>query len=178
LIGISFGPESPWWLVRNNRLEEAEKALNRLSSGAVNNKLVLAMMVETDTLEFEMETGTRYWDVFEGTKLQREEIAVAVYTTQVFSGMYLVGYAAYFPNVSLLHLQAFVSKIPMSPAVGVSNQKAFGMSVEYLVLGFIGTCLSWILTPDLVADGYIILVLPSSRSSCLLLVFWIVLQII
>jgi SP family general alpha glucoside:H+ symporter-like MFS transporter len=71
------------------RLEEAEKALNRLSSGGVNNKLVLAMMVE-------METGTRYWDVFKGTNLRRTEIVVAVYTTQVFSGIYLVGYAAYF----------------------------------------------------------------------------------
>jgi SP family general alpha glucoside:H+ symporter-like MFS transporter len=96
LIGIPFAPESPWLLVRNNRLEEAEKALNRLSSGAVDNKLVLAMMVETDALELEMETGTRYWDVFKGTNLRRTEIAVAVYTTQVFSGIYLVGYAAYF----------------------------------------------------------------------------------
>jgi hypothetical protein len=96
LIGIPFAPESPWWLVRNNRLEEAEKALNRLSSGTVDNKLVLAMMVETDALELEMETGTRYWDVFKGTNLRRTENAVAVYTTQVFSGIYLVGYAAYF----------------------------------------------------------------------------------
>jgi SP family general alpha glucoside:H+ symporter-like MFS transporter len=71
------------------RLEEAEKALNRLSSRGVDNKLVLAMMVE-------METGTRYWDVFKGTNLRRTEIVVAVYTTQVFSGIYLVGYAAYF----------------------------------------------------------------------------------
>ena len=71
------------------RLEEAEKALNRLWSGGVDNKLVLAMMVE-------METGTRYWDVFKGTNLRRTEIVVAVYTTQVFSGIYLVGYAAYF----------------------------------------------------------------------------------
>jgi SP family general alpha glucoside:H+ symporter-like MFS transporter len=28
---------------------------------------------------------------------------------------------------------------------GVSGQKAFDMSVGYLALGFVGTCLSWIL---------------------------------
>jgi MFS transporter, SP family, general alpha glucoside:H+ symporter len=77
-------------------VEEAEKALNRLSSGEVDNKLVLAMMVETDRLEFEMETGSTYWDVFPKVNIRRTEIAVAVYTTQVFSGIYMVGYAAYF----------------------------------------------------------------------------------
>lgn len=96
LIGIPFAPESPWWLVRNNRLEEAEKSLNRLSSSKVDNKLVLAMMIETDRLELEMETGTTYWDVFNKVNRRRTEIAVAVFTTQVFSGIYLVGYAAYF----------------------------------------------------------------------------------
>ncbi|RDL29945.1 putative maltose permease [Venustampulla echinocandica] len=128
LIGIPFAPESPWWLVRNNRLEEAEKSLNRLSSHKVDNKLVLAMMIETDRLELEMETGTTYWDVFNKVNRRRTEIAVAVFTTQVFSGIYLVGYAAYFFQLA-----------------GLDGAKAFNMSVGYLALGFVGTCLSWIL---------------------------------
>ena len=32
MIGIVFAPESPWWLVRKNRLEEAKAALLRLTS--------------------------------------------------------------------------------------------------------------------------------------------------
>jgi SP family general alpha glucoside:H+ symporter-like MFS transporter len=96
LIGIPFAPESPWWLIRNNRIEEAERALNRLSSKKIDNKLVLAMMIETDRLEVELETGSRYIDVFNKVNIRRTEIAVAVFTTQVFSGIYLVGYAAYF----------------------------------------------------------------------------------
>lgn len=96
LVGTVFAPESPWWLVRKERLEEAEKSLNRLSSKKINNKLVLAMMIETDRLELEMETGTTYWDVFNKTNIRRTEIAIAVFVTQVFSGIYLVGYAAYF----------------------------------------------------------------------------------
>ena len=54
------------------------------------------MIIETDRLELEMETGTTYWDCFKKINLRRTEIAVGVYTIQVFSGIYLVGYATYF----------------------------------------------------------------------------------
>lgn len=56
------------------------------------------MMIETDKLELEMETGTSYWDCLKGTNLRRTEISIAVFATQVFSGIYMVGYAAYFFN--------------------------------------------------------------------------------
>ncbi|KAL2070027.1 hypothetical protein VTL71DRAFT_14707 [Oculimacula yallundae] len=127
LCGIPFSPESPWWLVRQNRLEEAEKSLNRLSSAKVNNKLVLAMMVETDRLEFEMQTGVTYWDVFNKVNIRRTEISIAVFTTQVFSGIYMVGYAALFFQLA-----------------GLDGQKSFNMSVGYLALGWVCTCISWI----------------------------------
>ncbi|KAK6609484.1 Maltose permease MAL31-like protein 8 [Botrytis cinerea] len=119
LIGIPFAPESPWWLVRKDRLEEAEKSLNRLSSEKIDNRLVLAMMIETDRLELEMETGTTYWDVFNKTNIRRTEIAIAVFVTQVFSGIYFVA--------------------------GLAGSKAFDMSVGFLAVGFVGTLLSWIL---------------------------------
>jgi SP family general alpha glucoside:H+ symporter-like MFS transporter len=96
LVGSIFAPESPWWYIRKGRLADAEKALGRLSSKSVDKKAALRAMIETDRLEVEMETGTSYWDCFKHINLRRTEISVGVFTTQVFSGIYLVGYAAYF----------------------------------------------------------------------------------
>lgn len=94
--GLPFAPESPWWLVRKGKIDEAENSLRRLASEQVDVKPTLAMIIETDTLEHEMETGTTYRDCFRKINLRRTEISIGVYTIQVLSGIYLVGYATYF----------------------------------------------------------------------------------
>ncbi|TAQ85014.1 hypothetical protein B7494_g6662 [Chlorociboria aeruginascens] len=128
LVCLPFAPESPWWLVRKRRFEEAEKALRTLASKDVDVTPTLAMIIETDKLEHEMETGTSYWDCFKKINLRRTEISVGVYTIQVFSGIYLVGYATYFFQLA-----------------GLPGSKAFDMGVGFLAVGFVGTLFSWIL---------------------------------
>ncbi|KAH8601835.1 general substrate transporter [Bisporella sp. PMI_857] len=127
LIAVPFAPESPWWLVRKGRFDEAEKALRRLASSRVDVKPTLAIIIETDRLEVEMETGTTYLDCFKKVNLRRTEISVGVYTIQVFSGIYLVGYATYFFQIA-----------------GLPGNKAFQMGVGYLAVGFLGTVLSFV----------------------------------
>ncbi|KAG9237370.1 MFS sugar transporter-like protein [Amylocarpus encephaloides] len=128
LAGSPFAPESPWWYIRQGRLEDAEKSLKRLGGKGVDVKASLRAMVETDRLEVEMETGSSYWDCFKGTNLRRTEISVGVFATQVLSGIYIVGYAAYFFQLA-----------------GLTGSKAFDMSVGFLAVGWLGTVLSWIL---------------------------------
>jgi len=94
--GMWFAPESPFWLVRQGRFEDAENALKRLSSEKVNIKAALAQIVETDTLERDMEAGSTYYDVFKKINWRRTEIAIGVYTTQVLCGVYLINYGTYF----------------------------------------------------------------------------------
>jgi MFS transporter, SP family, general alpha glucoside:H+ symporter len=128
LAGWPFAPESPWWLVRKGKIEEAEHALQRLSSKGVDVKGTLAVIIETDRLEHELEAGSTYLDCFKKINIRRTEISVGVYTIQVLSGIYLVGYTTYFFELA-----------------GLPTDKAFDMSVGFLAVGFVATCFSWIL---------------------------------
>ena len=128
LIGWPFAPESPWWLVRKGRNEDAEKSLRQLASSSVDVKPTLAMIIETDRLEQELEAGTTYMDCFKKINIRRTEIAVGVYSIQVISGIYLVGYATYFFELA-----------------GLPVREAFNMGVGFLAVGFVGTIFSWVL---------------------------------
>ncbi|KAK5051456.1 hypothetical protein LTR84_003108 [Exophiala bonariae] len=128
LIGLPFAPESPWWLQRQGRYEDAEKSLRRLASSKVDIKPTLAMIIETDRVEREMEAGSTYADCFKPINRRRTEVAIGVYTIQVLSGIYLVGYATYFFQLA-----------------GLPTDQAFNMGVGFLAIGFVGTCFSWVL---------------------------------
>ncbi|THZ88575.1 putative MFS alpha-glucoside transporter [Aureobasidium pullulans] len=100
IIGITFAPESPWWLVRKGRVEDAKKALLRLTS--LNRETdfdadeTIDMMVHTTKLEEKITTGSSYLDCFKGTDLRRTEIVCMVWAIQNLSGNSFSGYSTYF----------------------------------------------------------------------------------
>lgn len=67
-----------------------------MAKKGVDVKPALAMIMETDRLERQIESGSTYTDCFKKVNIRRTEISIGVYTIQVFSGIYLVGYATYF----------------------------------------------------------------------------------
>lgn len=90
LIGVYFAPESPWWLVRRGQLDKAERSVKRLSREIDTSKTV-AMMVHTNRLEEEFESGTTYFDCFKGIDRRRTEIACMAWAIQVFFGLPMAG---------------------------------------------------------------------------------------
>lgn len=99
-IGILLAPESPWWLVRKGRTEDAKRALFRLTS--LNRETgfdadeTVAMMVHTNALEKKITTGASYLDCFRGTDLRRTEIVCMVWAIQNLSGNTFSNYSTYF----------------------------------------------------------------------------------
>ncbi|CZR65115.1 probable alpha-glucoside transport protein [Phialocephala subalpina] len=100
LIGVLLAPESPWWLVRKGRTEDAKKALLRLTS--LNRETdfdadeTIAMMVHTTALEEKITKGATYLDCFRGTDRRRTEIVCMVWAIQNLSGNSFSGYSTYF----------------------------------------------------------------------------------
>ena len=127
LIALPFCPESPWWLVRQGQIAKADRALKRLTSSSVDTDNLLANIQLTTKLELAESESNTFLDCFKGTDLRRTIISSMVYTTQVLAGnSYVIGYAVYFFELA-----------------GLATSVAFNLGVGLLVVGFLGTCLSW-----------------------------------
>lgn len=135
LIGITFAPESPWWLVRKGRLEEAKKMLNRLTSHDrhtdFNVDETIAMMVHTTALENKITSGATYWDCFKGTDLRRTEIVCMCWAIQNLSGNSFSGYSSYF-----LEQAGLSSSNALSFALGQYSINCVGVFGAWALMSF------------------------------------------
>lgn len=134
IVGIAFAPESPWWCVRKNRIEDARRNLRRLTrssseSGADIDKMMTLMQV-TVNRERETGTGKHYQDCFRGVDLRRTMIACGCWGIQIMSGTGLRVYSTYF------YQQA-----------GLPSTQAFNMSLIQYALGIVGVIIAWFLLP-------------------------------
>lgn len=100
LVGVFLAPESPWWLVRHGKYDEAKKALEKLTSRKSGipfdvDKQV-ALIKATDDLEKAINANVNYSDCFKGIDLRRTEITCMVWVTQAFCGSALMGFSVQF----------------------------------------------------------------------------------
>lgn len=119
-----FAPESPWYMVRNDRLEEARRILKRTSSGVPDENLdgTLAQMVHTTKIEERVEASSgSYAQCFRGTDRRRTEICCVVFVGQLMSGSclaYSPTYCKLFslhpPQVQAQKANIFLSSLPTS----------------------------------------------------------------
>lgn len=132
LVGVALAPESPWWLVRKGRTEDAKKALLRLTS--LNKETdfdadeTISMMVHTTALEEKITTGATYLDCFKGTDRRRTEIVCMVWAIQNLSGNSFSGYSTYFLQQA-----------------GLETSKAFDFSLGQYGINMIGVFGAWFL---------------------------------
>lgn len=130
IIGIYFAPESPWWLVRKGRTEEAKRSLLRLTSldkeTGFDADETIAMMVHTTALEERTTSGASYLDCFKGVDLRRTEIVCMVWAIQNLSGNSFSNYSTYF-------LQS----------AGLSPNSAYGFALGQYGMNMVGVFGAW-----------------------------------
>ena len=152
IVGCFFAPESPWWLVRHGKIDEAKRSLLRLTSRqdkTFNADHQIAMIEHTNEIEKEVVAGTSYIDCFRGSDLRRTEITCFSWLMQSICGSTFMGYSTVFYQ-----------------SAGLSNASAFDLSIGQYALGASGTFLSWFLMSRL---GRRTLYLYGSVTLCALL---------
>jgi len=131
IIGCLFAPESPWWLIRKERKEDAKKALLRLTSPKRDPTFsaddTIAMMVHTNELEKQITSGVSYKDCFKGIDLRRTEITCGVWAIQNLCGSAFMGFSAYF----------------YEQAGNLDTEHTFDLTLSQYALGAVGTIGSW-----------------------------------
>lgn len=131
-VGIFFAPESPWWLVKKGRIDQARRSLERTLSGKGPEKELLVSM-ELDKIKTTIEKEQKmsdegtYWDcVKDGINRRRTRIACLCWIGQTTCGASLIGYSTYFYEKA-----------------GVSTDTAFTFSIIQYCLGIAATFVSW-----------------------------------
>lgn len=131
IVGIAFAPESPWWLVRQGKIDQARHVLKRLANpGAPASDIdeALTQIKITDDFEKSINEGTSYLDCFKGVDLRRTEIVCVIWLVQSACGSTFFGYSTYFYRTA-----------------GLASDDAFSLSLGQYGIGGVGTILSWAL---------------------------------
>ncbi|RSL66645.1 hypothetical protein CEP53_003300 [Fusarium sp. AF-6] len=131
-IGIYFAPESPWWLVRKGRTEDAEKALRKLQSKEGTEEEIansVSLMKYTVQIENEHRTSSTYKDLFRKKNLRRTEITVLTYVIQELC-VPLVSYVVYFLQQA-----------------GLPTGASFKFGIGQYALAIVGVIIAFFVTP-------------------------------
>nr|XP_018260033.1 uncharacterized protein I303_08105 [Kwoniella dejecticola CBS 10117]OBR82191.1 hypothetical protein I303_08105 [Kwoniella dejecticola CBS 10117] len=116
---VLFAPESPWYLIRQGRTEDAKKSLKRLAKDGYYSEEVLdaelALMHHTNELEKADVQGASFADCFKKSNLRRTEIVSCVWGIQYFCGQPMINYTTSFlANAGLSETNSFNINLVMT----------------------------------------------------------------
>ncbi|KAL2113420.1 hypothetical protein VUR80DRAFT_4036 [Thermomyces stellatus] len=127
---IWFAPDTPWYLVRAGRIDDARASLQGLRPGDSEAQIedMLSLIRYTNDFEEELAVGTSYWDCFKGFELRRTEIACVAFMGQVLAGMYFAYNSTYFFQ-----------------QIGLNVDQTYRLNLGGTGMALFATILSWLL---------------------------------
>ncbi|KAI5464428.1 general substrate transporter [Mariannaea sp. PMI_226] len=126
LILVFIAPESPWWLIRRGRKEEALRSIRRLGSESEESaQKSLAMMERTVEIEALQGGAPTLLDLLKGTDLRRTIITCLMYASQNFAGNLIANQATFFFEQA-----------------GISTDRSFQLNLINSCLQFIANIIS------------------------------------
>ncbi|KAF0323561.1 Maltose permease MAL31 [Colletotrichum sp. SAR11_59] len=132
MVILFFAPESPWWLIRRGRKDEALRSIKRLgpSNATIQqNQQKYAMIERTVEIESQLGGSPTLLDLFKGVDLRRTTITCLMYASQNFAGNLIANQATFFFEQA-----------------GMGHDRAFDLNLINSCLQFIANVLSWPLT--------------------------------
>ncbi|KAM6529750.1 hypothetical protein FALCPG4_007878 [Fusarium falciforme] len=158
LILVFLAPESPWWLIRRGRKQEALRSIERLGTDSKEQAQKSLAMMER-TVEIEAQTGgsPSLLDLFKGTDLRRTIITCLMYASQNFAGNLIANQATFFFEQAgvdsdrafqlnlinaCLQFIANIISLPVSGWWGRRTIYLWGTAVNVTLLFLLGICAS------------------------------------
>ncbi|KAE9373956.1 general substrate transporter [Stipitochalara longipes BDJ] len=129
-IGLPFSPESPWYLVRAGKPEQARKSLERLFGKDADTDISAKLAdIEITVREESTKVVPSFLECFRGTNLLRTGISTGVFACQHFVGIiFVLGYSTYFFQLA-----------------GLDASYSFDLGVGVTACGVLGNFCSWFL---------------------------------
>ena len=134
-VMMYLAPEGPWWFVRHNEIEKAERSMKRLTSPVIHPHVpsLVQGMVRTYQLEVDVSSGSRWMDCFKGPDRRRTEIACMAFACQSLCGDPFTGNIIYF-----LESSGMATKLAFM--MGLINWVVifFGCLGGYVTMAYVG----------------------------------------
>lgn len=128
--GLIFAPETPWYLARKGKKEQALKSIRRIYGDGVDADQMLATLeatIEDETRSSERQSETKLVDCFRGTDRLRSGISTGVFLCQHMVGIiFVLGYSTYFFQLA-----------------GLDTSNSFDLGVGVTACGVAGNIASW-----------------------------------